>query len=448
MKKSLYINFVYLLLIGALIGFTPACTENTNTDNPEEVEPETPEEEENTLDMPSNTEILAAIATCKPSVTGAPSNLRSLLGASHVNGQYYLTEEPFLVEGARKLNQLGYGLLKLWFYKADGQAHGYKYNSPDWNLTSSMTLKELAEHQYYQEAFDMPFEVFCLNLNEGWPSNSTEDLSEEYARVEQEFYDLTIYLLSTYASRDIKFILSNWEGDWLLRGGETWSTSYVSEDWELRVQNMIDWETARQSGVSRAREDFGEVACKVYNAIEVNKVFDGVDKGIPSVTTHVLPEIEVDMVSWSAYDGKDDNDTGIDMYKGILYLRYYMNPTEYMQGERVAYIGEINQHENKSNRTYDSVSNFCDNMMGAYIAVGVPYVFYWELYGNDVFDGDKDQATVLSVDELTGNWIVRPDGSLGFAGQYFDGLFREIGATGDASGDVTVESYKYDETQW
>ena len=212
----------------------------------------------------------------RPSKGGTvPPDLKYRLGATHVNGQYYLTDEPFIIEGARKIGDLGYGIIKLWFYKADGDAHGYKYHS-DWNLSKTMTLKEMAEHEYYQEVFDMPFRVFTLNIRFGYGGDTTKDQTQTLSQVETEFHGLTRYLLETYKDRDVSFILSNWEGDWMLRGGtgkgNQWSKDSIPAHAPICIENMIQWIKARQRGVDRARREAGGSRCKVYNAVEVNKV--------------------------------------------------------------------------------------------------------------------------------------------------------------------------------
>jgi len=379
----------------------------------------------------SDEQILELIERHRPSKGGeVPKDLKYRLGATHVNGQYHLTNEPFIIEGAKKMQDLGYGILKLWFYKADGQAHGYKYNS-EWNLTSFMTLKDLAQHKYYKEVFDMPFKVFALNIKDGYGGASTDDQTETLKRIEKEFYDLTTHFLTKYKDREVSFILSNWEGDWMLRGGTSaksrWRKDSVSPDVPIRVKNMIDWIKARQKGVSRARNDFGNSKCKVYNAVEVNKVYDGILHSMPSITTSVLPHVQVDMVSWSAYDGKSED--GVKMYKGIDYLRHYMNPTPFMKGKKVVFIGEINEHENRNNRTRAYVQNFVDVIMGVYLAQDIPYIFYWELYSNDTKAGSKKQDRVLKYEELAGNWLIRPDGSFGWAQEYFSNLLEKAKQT-------------------
>lgn len=375
----------------------------------------------------SDQEILTLIERHKPSNSGVPEDIKNRLGATHMNGQYFLSDEPFIIEGAKKVQELGYGMLKLWFYKDEGNQRGYEYNS-EWGLTKSMTLTDMAKHPYYKEIFEMPFSVFCLNIKEGFSAASEQDQSAKLQKVEEEFFALTRYLVTTYEDREITFILSNWEGDWAMRGGTSkvskWRKDSIPTDAPIRVKNMINWVNARQSGVNRARTEFPDSKCKVFNAVEVNKVFDGVTDGMPTITTDVLPKVKVDMVSWSAYDGKSTD--GIKMYRGIDYIRQYMVPTDYMEGEKVVFIGEINEHENVEDRTRESVWEFCDLIMGVYLAQDIPYVFYWELYSNDTKEGPKDQSRVRTADEMRGNWLVRPDESHGWAQQYFDNLFSQV----------------------
>ena len=372
----------------------------------------------------SDLQILEKINKSRPSLGGPiPKNFKNMIGATHMDGQYYFTKEPYIIEGAKKVQELGYGILKLWFSKADGNAGGYKFNS-DWNLTRSMTFRELAQHPYYKEVFDMPFKVFALNINEGFHEASTEDQTETLNRIENEFYELTKYLLTNFKEREVTFILEMWEGDWTLRGGTQpnahWRKGEVPVDASVRVKNMIDWVTARQKGVNHARNETVNSKCKVYNAVEVNKVFDGME-GIPTITTDVLPKVKVDMVSWSSYDGKSPD--GLKMYKGIEYIRQHLVPTSYMKGNKVVFIGEIGEPENMNNQTRESIREFWDVMLGVYLAQNIPYIIHWELFCNENKDGSpRMQNRNKTAEELRGFWLIRPDGSKSWAQEYFEEL--------------------------
>ena len=371
-------------------------------------------------------QILELIQKSRPSkVAVLPADLKNRLGATHMDGQYCFTKEPYIIEGAKKMNELGYGILKLWFAKGNGNAGGYKFNS-DWKLTRTMTLKELAQHPYYSEVFNMPFKVFALNINDGFGNASTQDQTSTLNRIENEFYDLTLYLLTQYKNRDVTFILEMWEGDWTLRGGTQpsakWKEAGVPADASIRVKNMIDWVTARQKGVDRARNEIGITNCKVYHAIEVNRVFDGLE-GIPTLTTDVLPKVKVDMVSWSSYDGRTPD--GLLMFKGIDIIRQYLVPTSFMNGKKVVFIGEVGRPENIENQTRESIREFWDLNMGVYLAQNIPYIIQWELFCNEPKVGPRTQDRNKTNDELRGFWLIRPDGTKGWAQEYFEEILAK-----------------------
>lgn len=154
----------------------------------------------------SEKEILNDINKHRP-LNGAaiPGDIKWRLGATHVGGKYFFTKEPYIIEGCRKFNELGFGLVKLWFSKSPG---GYPYNS-NWDLPADPSLKQLAQHPYYKACFEMPFRTIVLSVG-GAGVNTTDATA---AAEEEEIYELTKYLLQTYASRSVDFILENWEGD-------------------------------------------------------------------------------------------------------------------------------------------------------------------------------------------------------------------------------------------
>lgn len=242
----------------------------------------------------SDAAILARIQSHQP-LKGAsiPKDIKHKLGATHVAGKYFFTKDPYLIEGAKKMNEMGYGIFKVWFRKNGG---GYPYNS-EWNIPKDITLKQLAQHPYWAETFDMPFSTFALSVD--GPGIRTTDSSAKAD--EQEMYELTKYLLEKYKDRDVTFIMHNWEGDWMMRGGTgdyaRWSrkageliravdgdrrTVLVPADSMMRINNMAKWFKARQDGVNRARAEVKRTKCRVYHAIEANKVMDS-QEGIPAL---------------------------------------------------------------------------------------------------------------------------------------------------------------------
>lgn len=365
-------------------------------------------------------------------------NIQHKLGATHVAGKYYFTNEPYLIEGARKMNEMGYGVFKVWFRKTGS---GYPYNS-NWNLPAKLSLTELAQHPYWATTFDMPFSTFALSVDGAGVKTTDSSAKAE----EQEVYELTKYLLQRYKDRKIKFIIHNWEGDWMMRGGTgdyaRWSrkageliravdgdrkTVLVPADSMQRINAMAKWFTARQNGVARARAEFPNSSCTVYHAIEANKVMDS-QEGIPGIVNSVLPLVETDMVSWSCYDGMDQY--GVKLYKGIQYIQSLMRPTSYMKGKKVVFLGEIGIPEQRYEglTTQDAVVARWDAYIGVCEALNVPYIIQWELYCNEPKNEQLRKLNdVRKTDEMRGFWLIRPDGTTSFVGAYFDRLLKNAG---------------------
>jgi hypothetical protein len=61
----------------------------------------------------------------------------------------------------------------------------------------------------------MPFSTIALSI-EGAGIRTTDASAKAE---EDEIYALTKYLLEKYKDRELTFILHNWEGDWMMRGG-------------------------------------------------------------------------------------------------------------------------------------------------------------------------------------------------------------------------------------
>jgi hypothetical protein len=342
-----------------------------------------------------------------------------------VSGRYHFTERPFLVEGAERVRSLGLGGIKLWFTSVE---RGYRANST-WNLSPNYTFKDLAEHPYYRAAFDLPFSCIALNIYPVGIRDTTGvnvDIlasDADFTADETQIYELTRHLLRTYRNRNLTFLLQNWEGDWMLRGESR-------RDWnegrypglERRVDSFSRWFSARQRGVERARAEITDTRCRVFHAVEVNKVFD-ILAGVPTVTSHILPRIRPDFVSWSCYDGlkseaRSAEATAAGLCEGLDLIQSHAQTTQRdFVGKPAVYVGEIGFPEQVI--PAEAVTEMLDGAMGALLAREIPYIFYWQLYCNERKDGDRSPAAASdSAEELRGFWLVRPDGTAGIVAQY------------------------------
>lgn len=368
----------------------------------------------------SDSDILNIIEKHRPLNGGSiPVDIRERLGATHAGGKYFLTNEPFLIEGAKKIEELGFGVVKFFLSKENGKVGSYPYNS-EWNLQKNATWIDVIKHPYFEKTLSLNFSTVIFNITDHNSQIGSEN--PDFTASSDELYELGKFLLERYKDRKMTFIIKNWEGDWILRkeGNKEWENSDPSIK-NLRVKNMTKWLRERQAAVDDARNDVKNTKSKLYLAVEANKVMDSM-KGITGVANSILPNIKVDMVSWSSYDGLRNP---VDFYRGIEYLKSQMNPTKYMQGKKTVFIGEIGIPENIEESKKSNIVPRWDALIGVCLALDVPYIVHWEVYCNEPLDGKQKQFyPVRTEKELKGLWLIKPDGTKGLSCNYLQQLLQ------------------------
>ena len=364
--------------------------------------------------------IRRAIDAHRPSRPGPlPADFTARVGATHVAGKYCFTNKPFLIEGAEKLIELGTRLGKFWFMPR-GAARDYPFNS-NWPKTKSFV--ELATTDYWERVFALPFATIILeahaNSEGGWLGAKSQSFYDEVSR---EFFELTTHLYKRFADRDVTFILQHWEGDWMLRGkpGASWQTP--PEDWPHRCEQMVKWLAARQAGVSKARREFlkgrAEIPkCRVVHATEVNRVLDGW-KNIPTLTSKVLPHVELDLVSYSYYDAMG---SPVTLWKAIEEIRKHAR-TNGPFGARAVCLGEVGIPENEQPK---NLRERWDEFLGVMLAMNVPYLAHWEVFCNELNPKltPAPKPPVKNNPDVRGFFLVRPDGSPSESGAFLHELW-------------------------
>jgi len=235
--------------------------------------------------------------------------ISSYLGSSHVAGKYFdQTVDPpedYLNEGAVEVANSGMRAIKLWLLGSP-----YTWNSA-WPLHfDASSLKERASYSYFDEMFRRPIETYVLTIqddsdfHQGFPQSRQTIL-------EDEFYDLALHLIDQYQGTGKTFVLSHWEGDWLLRNVHQYPENYDLSDPQydpdqVAIEGMINWLEARQEGVNRARADRPNSDVIVLHGAEVNAVLrlSLGDPSRPSVIRDVIPRCDPppDVVSFSSWE--------------------------------------------------------------------------------------------------------------------------------------------------
>jgi hypothetical protein len=394
----------------------------------------------------SKATITAKLDEFDPTKGALVPQIKDVFGASHIAGWYNFTDRPYLLEGLDIYKDFGATSLKTTLTNANGNMESaYHFNS-DW--PNFNTLKEVAQHQYIDSLFKRTHikkhTFWTTTKNQSFYKDGPDLSHDRYLDQEQQFYDLTKYLLETYGSMNKTFTYQNWEGDWMLRGqGVNWEgdPALIPDDVDWKIEGMARLFRARQRGTERARNEHLNANAKVFHAIEFNKLWmlkNGnritmMQNNTPSVLGNVIPSTRIDLSSWSAYDGgwfDTNNPLGHAMWKGLEVARYYTNETGDLNADFPVQIGEFGINENPPYYQNISVPNGITNRYEKYIGValglGIPNFYLWNLYGNDKagpdgFEWQKD--TQYDVDFLNqwliGKWLKKPDGDWGVAAAFF-----------------------------
>lgn len=381
-------------------------------------------------------EILEGVRGCRPLLGGRiPAGLgNGMLGTAHVSGRYFHTRKPFLIEGAEAVHGLGLGGIKLWMANVPT---AYPHNSK-WDLAADASFLDIIRHPYFAEALELPFGVVALEVQEargpGWKREPGHSINPDgdFAEDERQVRELTAHLLKRYRDRDITFLIQNWEGDWMYRGGAraAWARGEFSER-ERRADAFRRWFAARQRGVDAATAAAGQTRAKVWHAIEVNRVFD-LERGIATLTEDVLPGVEVDLISWSCYDGmrleeRSGDVAAVGLWRGIDHIQAHARTRQRMAGKPAVYFGEIGVPEQVIPK--EVTIDVMDASMGVAFAREVPFILHWELYCNERIAAAAQQPAPNRAEDLRGFWLIRPDGTLGHTARYFRDLLANAGET-------------------
>jgi len=352
---------------------------------------------------------------CPASATAeqpAAKELRDIIGVTHVDGKYCLTDEDFLNEGADQILALGSRVIKVWFHNP---SRSYPFNS-EWPEMNS--LVEVAKSPYFRELFDKPMTTYvmmCFSMGRDagyWRKGVTE---EQKLDEQRQFYKLTKHLLTTYKGTHKTFILQHWEGDWLIRGNYDGNVDPTPE----AISGMIEWLNARQAGVNQAREEVGPDGVRVYHAAEVNRVVDSMKEGNPNLVNTVLAHTKLDLVSYSAWDATTAYPEDSQVFRKALDFIAANMPDSPDFGNRNVYVGEFGMPENKF--PAEQIQKVIPNVVTTALDWGCPYIIYWQLYCNEPEDR-RELPPVHSNNAVRGFWLIRPDGSRAWTWDYFYGL--------------------------
>jgi hypothetical protein len=297
-----------------------------------------------------------------------------LLGTQAIGGRYQFTQEEPLLESAKLIAELGSGIMKFSISK---QASFGKTKA---NVRGSnpglQTLAEIAEKEpTHRAVLDMPFSHFFLWAYPFTTHGSAGTFKPAGRDLEyREVHDLVAHLLRTYSGSGKKFYLGHWEGDWHLRPHFDPKQPFP----EHFGENFIAWLKVRQQAINDAKRDTPHQNVEVWHYTEANLV-EPFLKGGQCLANDILPQVDVDFVSYSCYDSLQ---RGIrdDLHAALDHLESKLKPKPGIPGKRV-FIGEYGFPARRYSPEEQNRKSI-ETMIAA-IEWGCPFVLYWELYDNE-----------------------------------------------------------------
>jgi hypothetical protein len=201
-------------------------------------------------------------------------------------------------------------------------------------------LVEFAKHPFYRKILNLPYRVIYF-----WAHGRKFNAFDE-EELYKEFYDFTVHLLKEYNNSGKTFMISNWEGDWLLLGeGKNQNNDAPPE----KIKKMISWANIRGKAIEDAKKTTPHTNVNVYFCLEVNRVEDARIKGLKRMIDGVVPYAKyMDYISLSSYDIQNfhnwkvkckDNDEFVERLGSYLdYVQAHL-PERDVAGSRII-IGE------------------------------------------------------------------------------------------------------------
>ncbi|OYY91800.1 MAG: hypothetical protein B7Y45_02215 [Sphingomonas sp. 28-66-16] len=332
---------------------------------------------------------------CSATALQTAANYNYVLGTQAFGGNHDFAKDSTLLDQAKAIRALGSNILKISL----GKRQAGKYGFGDAAARARTELDYLKAARGLQQTLDLDFKYYQFWVqtftDADWHHGVSKAAAKQYY---DEIYDLTAWLLKRYAGTGKVFMLGNWEGDWLLNGGQGKDTPPTPE----AIKGMIDWLNIRQKAIDDAKAATPHDGVEVYHYVEVNLVKRALD-GKPSVALSVLPATDVDLVSYSSYEAiKQSPSPDIDSIRQPLtqivrYLEGQLKPKAGLPFDHRVFIGEYGYHADKTRPlTVEQQYLKSRYVMQVAIELDLPFALIWQFYNNEYApDGTSHEMSLV-----------------------------------------------------
>lgn len=312
-----------------------------------------------------------------------------VLGTNSFPTKYQFTKDSKLIEQAKQTRALGSNIFKTTISEKKLKDYGLKVS----DAYDMMDVIELIPD--YEQIFEMDFKYFFFWVHTATGIKWKKGISKQQERVlYKEMFDFASYLLKKYDNTGKTFMIGNWEGDWLLHGEGGRDTTPSKET----VENMTKWLQIRQRAIADAKNKSKSKNVHMYYYIEVNLAVKGME-GKTCITKDILPNVDVDFVSYSSYESskkKDYQANKESLTKVLNYIESQLKPKEGLPFKRRVFIGEYGGHafDDKPKTHLRQFDNVKDIMKIA-IEEDLPFALHWQMYNNEYTKDGKSKNMSL-----------------------------------------------------
>ncbi len=318
-------------------------------------------------------------------------NFNFILGTHAISKSYQFTTENKLVEQAKKVREMGSNILKI----------SMGPNSTDiYDITeatkSTRVLDLFTRNAPYRTVMDMDFKYIFMWVHTMTGIDWKNGISAANEQIlYDEIYNFASHLLTRYNNSGKTFLIGNWEGDWILLP----SYDRTQTPPAAFIANMIKWYQIRQKAIDDAKRASASTNVFVYHYAEVNLALKGM-QGQPCVAESVLPNVDVDLVSYSSYEAIKDKTYAqkkTELTNIFNYLETKLKPRTGLPFSRRVFIGEYGYQANASNATsMQKQVTETKEIMKISLELNLPFALHWQMYNNEYENGVSKQMSLIN----------------------------------------------------
>jgi hypothetical protein len=316
-------------------------------------------------------------------------NYNFVLGTNSFPPKYQFTKDSKIIEQAKQTRALGSNIFKTSITERNLKDYDHKIS----DAKNIMDVIKLIPD--YDKAFEMDFKYYFFWIHTATGIKWKQGINKQQEKIlYNEMFDFTTYLIKKYNNTGKTFMIGNWEGDWLLHTKMDRNMTPSKED----VENMTKWFQIRQRAITDAKNKSNSINVSVYNYIEVNLAVKGME-GKTCITKDILPNVDVDFVSYSSYESskKKDYQANKESLTQVLnYIECQLKPKEGLPFKRRVFIGEYGGHalDEKPETHLKQFDNVKD-IMQISLEEDLPFALHWQLYNNEYTDEGKSKNMSL-----------------------------------------------------